>query len=105
MASLQPSDLAFKPTEKAFGFPSFSPQSSFIALLEYDQQNLTLTTHLKNGAIYQHKSVSPMDWAGLQAAQNSGSHWSKFIKGQKTSVKVKKIKAPNSGIKTGGLRK
>jgi hypothetical protein len=104
VASLQPNDLAFKSTAQALAFQSFSPQSSFIALLEYDQQNLTLTTHLKSGAIYQHKMVTPMDWTAMQAAQNHGSFWSRMIKGKKTSVKVKKVRAPNSGIKSRGLR-
>lgn len=102
MASLLPNDLTFKSTESVLGFKSFSPQSSFISMLEYDQQNLTLTTHMKNGAIYQHKMVTPMDWEALQHAQNVGRHWSGMIRGQKAAVKIKRVKAPNSGIKTGG---
>ena len=74
------------------------PQSSFLALFEYDQQNLTLTSHLKSGAIYQHKFVLPADWTALQTSQNHGKHWSSQIKGKKLSVTVKKARSPRSGI-------
>ena len=76
--------------------PSFVPQSSFIALFEYDPVNLTLTTHMKAGGIYQHKFVLALDFEALQTAQNHGKHWANNIKGKKLSVTVKKIKAPNS---------
>jgi hypothetical protein len=75
---------------------TFVPKSSFIALLEYDQTNLTLTTHMMKGGIYQHKFVVPLDWEGLQTAQNHGKHWSQQIKGKKLGVKVRSAKAPNS---------
>ena len=80
----------------AIAIQSFVPQSSFLALLEYDQNNLTLTSHLKSGAIYQHRFVLPLEFTALQTAQNHGKHWANNIKGKKISVTVKKIKAPNS---------
>lgn len=76
-------------------------KSSFIASFEYDSANLTLTTHMKTGAIYQHKFVIPTEWDALQTAKSQGKHWSDFIRGKKASVVVKKVKAPNSEIKTG----
>lgn len=76
-------------------------QSSFIAALEYDQNNLTLTTHMKSGAIYQHKFVLPSDWLNLQTSQNHSSTWSRAVKGKKMSVRLKSAKAPNSAIRTG----
>lgn len=81
------------------GMQSFVPQSSFIALLEYDQNNLTLTTHLKSGAIYQHKFVLSLDFENLKTSQNHGSHWTKNIKGKKLSVAIKKVKTPKSEVK------
>jgi hypothetical protein len=76
--------------------------SSFIAAFEYDQANLTLTTHLKNGAIYQHKFVVPLDWLALQTSQNHSKHWSDNIRGKKASVRVKVAKAPRSDIRKKG---
>ncbi len=76
-------------------------QSSFIAGFEYDQANLTLTTHLKSGAIYQHKFVTPGDFNLLQTSKNPSKHWSQAIKGKKASVRVKISKAPNSEIRKG----
>jgi KTSC domain len=75
--------------------------SSFIALFEYDQANLALTTHLKNGAIYQHKFVLPSEWTALQTSQNHSKHWSNAISGKKLSVRVKSAKTPNSEIRKG----
>ena len=76
-------------------------QSSFIAAMEYDQVNLTLTTHLKSGAIYQHKFCLPQEWEMLKTAKSPASHWSKAIKGKKASVRIKSAKAPTASIKTG----
>ncbi len=73
--------------------------SSFISEFEYDPTNLTLTTHLKSGAIYQHKFVTPLEFAQLQTSQNHSKHWSNSIKGRKVSVTVKATKAPNSEIR------
>ena len=75
---------------------SFVPASSFLALLEYDQANLRLTSHLKSGAIYQHTFVLPLDFEALKTSQNHGSHWAKNIKGKKLSIKVKVAKSPKS---------
>lgn len=81
------------------GIVSFAPKSSFIALFEYDKQNLTLTTHLMSGAIYQHKFVTPIDFESLKTSQNHGKHWSNQIKGKKLSVPIKRSKAPKSELK------
>lgn len=69
-------------------------QSSFIAALEYDPTNLSLTTHMKNGSIYQHKFVLPGDWEDLQEAQDPSKHWSDNIRGKKASVRIKSAKSP-----------
>ena len=76
--------------------------SSFIAAFTYDSGNLTLTTHLKNGAIYQHKFVVPLDWLALQTSQNHSKHWSDNIRGKKASVRVKVAKAPRADIRKKG---
>lgn len=76
-------------------------QSSFIAAFEYDPGNLTLTTHMMNGAIYQHKGFDTDDWEELKTSQNHGKHWSNFVKGKKRGVLVKSAKMPNSAIKLG----
>lgn len=90
-----------QPAAQARGIEKISIQSSFIAAVEYDQQNLTLTTWLKSGAVYQHKFVVPGDWVALQTAKNPSKHWANAIKGKKLSVRVKSAKAPNSAIRTG----
>ncbi len=79
-------------------------KSSFIAEFEYDEHNLTLTTHMKNGAIYQHKMVDPDDWEGLKTAPSQGKYWSDLIRGKKQSVRVKISKAPNSEVKKQGRK-
>lgn len=76
-------------------------QSSWIAEFEYDAANLTLTTHLRSGAIYQHKFVLPSEFLALTTAQNHSKHWADTIRSKKASVKVRSAKAPNSEIKTG----
>ncbi len=78
---------------------SFVPTSSFISLLEYDESNLTLTTHLSNGAIYQHHFVLPVEFDALKTSQNHGKYWSNNIKGKTLGTKVKGIKAPNAARK------
>ena len=80
-------------------------QSNFISALEYDTANLTLTTHMKNGAIYQHKFVLPSEWTALQTSQNHGKLWSDTIRSKKMHVKIKSAKSPRSEIKTGRKRK
>jgi hypothetical protein len=79
-------------------------KSSFIAEFEYDDHNLTLTTHLKNGSIYQHKMVVPSEWDALKTAKSQSKYWSDFIRGKKASVRVKAEKAPNSEIKKAGRK-
>jgi hypothetical protein len=78
---------------------TFVPRSSFLALLEYDQNNLTLTSHLLNGSIYQAKFFLPTDWEALKTSQNHGKHWANNVKGKKLSVRIKSAKAPKSEIK------
>jgi hypothetical protein len=90
-----------RPMQSTPSIQAIGAKSSFIAALEYDQQNLTLTTHMKNGAIYQHKYVTPLDWNALQQSQDHSSHWSKNIRGKKMSVRVKVAKAPRSELKHG----
>lgn len=96
MASVRP--LA---PSTAVGVVHMPAISSWIAGFDYDKNNLTLTTHLKNGAIYQHKFVVPSEWTALQTAKSQSKHWSDNIRGKKQSVRVKIFKAPNSEIKTG----
>ena len=93
-----PRSTQIKPLEK------LGAQSSFIAEFEYDARNLTLTTHMKNGAIYQHKMVDGDDWDALKTSKSQGKYWSDFIRGKKASVRVKIAKSPNSGIKTLGRK-
>lgn len=93
MASVAGSSVAQAPAQ---GLQSFAPKSSFLSFCEYDPTNLTLTTHLKSGAIFQHKFVLPLEWTNFQTAQNHGSFWSKSIKGKHLSVKVKHVKSPNA---------
>jgi hypothetical protein len=81
------------------GIVTMPATSSFLAAFEYDQQNLTLTTHMKNGAIYQQKFFLPMDWLALQTSQDHSKHWSKNVRGKKLSVKIKSAKAPKSSLK------
>lgn len=83
------------------GLQKVAAQSSWIAAFEYDEANLTLTTILKSGAIYQHKFVVPSDWTALQIAKSHSKHWADNIRGKKQSVTVKSSKMPNSEIKTG----
>lgn len=72
--------------------------------MEYDGDNLTLTTFLKNNSIYQHKMVTPMEFEALKTATNIGKHWSNNITGKKTSVKVKTVKSPKADIKKGRVK-
>lgn len=83
------------------GLQKVAADSSWIAAFEYDEANMTLTTILKSGAIYQHKDFHPAEWMQLQTAKSQSKHWSSAIKGLKPSVTVKSAKMPNSAIKTG----
>lgn len=76
-------------------------QSSWIASFEYDPAQLTLTTILKSGAIYQHKFVVGSEWDLLKTAQSHSKHWADHIRGKKQSVTVKSAKAPDGNIKLG----
>ena len=89
---------AFPPKQAKPAIQTLVPKSPFIALLEYDQTNLRLTTHLKSGAIYQHTFVMPLDFVALQTAKNPSKHWAKQIKGKKLSVKIKSAKAPKGRV-------
>jgi hypothetical protein len=83
------------------GIINIPAQSSFISAFEYDPANLTLTTHLKSGAIYQHKFVTPGDFDLLRTSKDHSRFWSTSIRGKKQSVRVKVSKSPNSGIRKG----
>ena len=75
---------------------TFVPQSSFLALIEYDPANLRMTSWLKSGAIYQHTFCTPLDFEALKTSQNHGRHWSKNIKGVKLGIRLKSAKAAKS---------
>jgi hypothetical protein len=81
------------------GIVTMPAMSNFIAAFEYDLNNLTLTTHLKSGAIYQAKYFLAMEWTDLQTSQNHSKHWANNIKGKHLTVKVKSAKSPKSEIK------
>jgi hypothetical protein len=81
------------------GIATMPAMSSFIAAFEFDTANLTLTTHMKSGAIYQSKFFLPMNWTDLQTSQNHSKHWANNIKGKHMTVKVKSAKSPKSEIK------
>lgn len=87
------------------GIEKLAVQSSFIAEMEYDEQNLALTTHLKSGAIYQYKMVLPGEWNALRTAKNPSKFWADSIRGKKLSVKIKVNKSPKSEIKKHGRLK
>lgn len=101
MASIAGAGRIAAPSKSTKPLVKIGAKSSFIAEFEYDAHNLTLTTHMKNGAIYQHKMVDPDDWEGLKTAESQGKYWSDFIRGKKTSTRVKIAKAPNSEVKKG----
>ena len=88
----------------AQGIVTMPAVSSFIAAFEYDATQLTLTTHLKSGAIYQHKFVTPLEFSLLQTSQNHSKHWSDNIKGKKVPVKAKVIRSPTAEIKHKGRK-
>jgi len=97
MASIHATVAAIK--GPAAGIQRLPIQSSFIASFDYDAQNLTLTTHLKSNAIYQHKFVTPLDWEALKSAKSPSKYWASAIKGKKQSVKVLSAKAPRADVK------
>lgn len=81
------------------GIQTVPANSSWIAAFEYDAANLTLTTHLKDGAIYQHKMFLPVNWEDLKTAPNHSKHWSDQIRGKHASVRIRADKAPKSELK------
>jgi hypothetical protein len=78
--------------------------SSWIAAFEYDQANMRLTAHLKDGSIYQHTFVTSLDWDALRTSKNHSQHWSRAIKGKKLAVKIRSAKSPTASIKLGGRK-
>ena len=90
-----------QPQQNQQQIEKIAAQSSWIASFEYDAPNLTLTTHLKSGAIYQHKFVVGSEWDQLKTAQSHSKHWADHIRAKKASVTVKSAKSPNGQIKTG----
>ncbi|MDE2020353.1 MAG: KTSC domain-containing protein [Patescibacteria group bacterium] len=91
--------LGFNPSPMWKPIDSFAPMSSFISLLEYDQNNLTLTTHMLSGAIYQHKFFVPLEWDALKTSQDHGSYWSRAVRGKKLAVRLKASKSPRANLK------
>lgn len=89
---LSPKALAPKPLKTP-------ASSSWIASFDYDPANLTLTTTLKSGAIYQHKMVTPIEYDELISAKSQAQFWTANIKGKKASAIVKPAKAPNAAVK------
>lgn len=89
------------PIKQLQGLQGLAAKSSYIAAFEYDQTNLRLTTHMKNGAIYQHAFVVPGEWLGLQTSPSQGKYWADNIRGKKQSIKIKAVKTPTSEIKGG----
>ena len=87
---------------KAAGIQTIPANSSWIAAFEYDPAAMRLTTHLKDGAIYQHTFVTTMDWENLKTAKSHGKHWTKNIKSMKQSIRIKSSKSPFGDIKKGG---
>ena len=85
-----------RPSVQQAPLETFAPKSSFMGAWEYDVTNLTLTTHMMKGGIYQHKFVTPGEWEALKTSQNHSSAWSQTIRGKKASVIVKSAKAPRS---------
>lgn len=81
------------------GLVTMPAMSSFIAAFEYDQANLTLTAHMKDGSIYQSKFFPPRNWTDLQTSQNHSKHWANNVKGKHLTVRVKSAKSPKSEIK------
>lgn len=77
------------PAQAAPGLQTMVAKSSWISLFEYDPTNFRLTTHLKNGSIYQHAFVLPGEWTALQTSQHHSSHFSNFIKGKKAAIHIK----------------
>lgn len=75
------------------GVQTIAANSKFITAFEYDTTNMRLTTHLKNGAIYQHVFVLPNDWELLKTSQNHSKHWANNIKGKKQVIIVRTIKS------------
>ena len=97
MASVNSNAIPFA----AKGIQTIPARSSWIAAFEYDPAQMRLTTHMKDGGIYQHTFVTGGDWEALKTAQSHSSHWSRTIKGKKMGIRVKGEKSPNAEIKTG----
>lgn len=99
MASLSGSKTNQATTPQIVTMPA---KSSWIDAFEYDQQNLRLTVHLKNGSKYQYIFYLPVAWNQLQTSQDHSEHFSRNIRGKYGSVRIRnanKGKKPNKVIK------
>ena len=95
MASVFNSNSTKPPTQ---GLQTLVPKSSWITMYEYDPQNLRLTTNLKNGSIYQHTFVMPLEFQALTTSANHAIYFTRNIKGKKLGIKVKVHRSPTAGI-------
>jgi hypothetical protein len=87
MASLPPNQAKQVATG---GLETFPAKSSWIDSFEYDSINLRLTTHLKDGNIYQHVFVLPITWDALKTSEKHSDFWIHNVKGKFASIHVKK---------------
>ena len=95
MASIfQPPKAAAAP--KIHHLPS---TSSFIAAFEYDETNLTLSTWMRNGSLYQAKFFLPADWDNLKTSQNHSKHWANNVKGKHATTRVIFRQSPTALLK------
>lgn len=57
-------------------------ESSFIAKIAYDPEQLTLTVTMKNGSEYEHSGIYQAQYDGFMEAKSKGSYYGKNIKGK-----------------------
>lgn len=79
-------------------------KSSWIAAFQYDNVNLRLTLHARDGKIYQYASFSPSEWDALQTSQNHDKFFSDGIRGKFKSTKIRKVPAPTSQLRNPRIR-
>jgi hypothetical protein len=87
MASLPPNQAKQAATN---GIETLPAKSSWIDSFEYDSINYRLTTHLKDGNIYQHVFFLPINWDQLKTAQKHSDFFNHSVKGKFASIHVKK---------------
>ena len=86
-----------KRTAKPF-LQTLPAKSSFLAAFQYDEVNMRLTIHMKDGKIYQYAQVFPSEWTALVTSQNHNKFYSDAIRGKKSSIKIKASPAPTSQL-------